>query len=86
MSNEHDNPLDGLDIVSQAHRGKAFDPDDVVREFPLRSHDDRAAIIVQIDQGLDMMDAGADLRRYTRMTSLRERLNGLHRELRRAGR
>jgi hypothetical protein len=86
MSDDNfDNPLTNLDSLAQAYSGEPFNTEGMVQNFPRHGHDDRAAILVQFDQALDRLDT-SDLRRYTRLTSLRERLDGVHRRLRSAGR
>jgi hypothetical protein len=82
---------DFLKLVDQSARnwtGEGREPDQIQADFHLYGHGKRAEALDQFDEHLRKLGSveGEDLRRYTRLTSLRRNLGQVHSTLIKVGR
>jgi hypothetical protein len=79
---------DLLDKMADSHKnwtGEEFNPDTVVERFQLFAPGKRIEALEQLDTELNSADT-SNLKRYTKLTSLRRDLGNVHHNLRKVNR
>jgi hypothetical protein len=73
--------------IAQAYTGEAFNPDNMVNSFRSGSMTTALPSSCSFDQALDRLDTSEPAAALLqKMASLRERLNSIHTQMRKAGR
>ncbi len=77
--------LTRVETISRNWTGEEWTPERALQEFPLYDWSYRAAVLDDFDRELASADT-SDLRRYSQLTSVRQKMDNLHHALRKAGR
>jgi hypothetical protein len=77
--------LTRVETISRNWTGEEWKPERALEEFTLYDAGYRASVLDDFDRELASADT-SDLRRYSKMTSMRQKMDNLHHALRKAGR
>jgi hypothetical protein len=85
MSDEPDF-YDRVESASRNWTGEEWSPDRIVADLPLLSFEARVKFLDDFDAALDQPGVASNLRHYSELVGVRQRLDAMHHAMRKAGR
>jgi hypothetical protein len=85
MSDENPDFISRIESISRNYTGDEWTPQRALQDWPLYDPAYRSSVLVDFDAELARIDT-SDLRKYSELTALRQRMDDMHHAMRKAGR